>query len=67
MSERLIPIDEILNKVHASLSRQLRTDPFNHGTNDAVRWVQDLVYFSMTSSEIYDEILIVAKETIEED
>lgn len=63
---RLVPIDEILNQVHEQLMRQWKRDATNMGTSSALKWIQDLVYYSMISSEIYDEIVIVACETIEE-
>lgn len=64
---RLIPIDEILNRVHAELMTKWRHDPFDEHKSGVVRWMQDLVYYSMITPVIYDEIVIVANEVLKEE
>ena len=66
-NNRLLPIDEILSKVRDDLMSQWRNDPLDGNKSSTVRWMQDIVYYSMMTPVIYDEIVVVANEVLEEE
>ena len=65
MADRLVPIDEILSQVYDALTKQ-HSAVNDMGSANVVRWAQDIIYCSYMNDDVYDEILIVAKDTIDE-